>query len=418
MANIAFAIEHEEGHLFPTFKLARRLIARGHRVAYIGPADAAEMVRRQGLEFLTVLERSIPPGSIPALREAQAGQGIGRTGDRSWMAMYEAWIAGLARGEVDAPVRALRPDLFVTSTFHGAVTLGLYYRYRQPQVLITQYLRRTPKAELAPNVEGVLARLRSGMDELMTQVRLVQPSAHRLGDVVAPLLRMRELILCPAELELSGMSYEYEREVFYVEPSVDLERRPEGDFPWDRIDPACRLIYCAFGSQMRSHPLERLHALSRALVGAMAAHPDWQLVLSTGGGLGPQDLPPLPGNVLVVEWAPQLALLERAAAAVIHGGLGTTKECILLGVPMVVLPQAVDQFDNAERIVHHRLGVQIGDADLDPDRLAALLATALQDPEIRGGLERMRTRFQEVEDEGPSVRRIEEVLLRGAARRT
>jgi UDP:flavonoid glycosyltransferase YjiC (YdhE family) len=228
---------------------------------------------------------------------------------------------------------------------------------------------------------------------------------------------MRELILCPADLELPGLGYEYEREVFYVEPSVDLERRPEGDFPWERIDPARRLIYCAFGSQMRAHPCEGLQALARALVGAVAEHPDWQLVLSTGGVLGPQDLPPLPGNAVVVEWAPQLALLERAAAAVVLGGLGTLKECVLLGVPMLVSPQVNDQLDNAERLVHHRLGLRIEGGDLDPRRLGLLLETTLEDLEIRGALARMQTRFRQIEDEGLSALRIEEVLQRAAVHR-
>jgi UDP:flavonoid glycosyltransferase YjiC (YdhE family) len=41
MSSIAFLIEHEEGHLNPTFQLARRLAARGHRIVYLGLADGA-----------------------------------------------------------------------------------------------------------------------------------------------------------------------------------------------------------------------------------------------------------------------------------------------------------------------------------------------------------------------------------------
>ena len=416
MARIAFAIEHEEGHLFPTFKLARRLEARGHQVAYFGLPDSREVVRAQGLEFHPILEKSLPAGTAPVLRHG-AGELQGPTGTRSWMSFYEAYLCGLARGEVDPPVRAFRPDAFVTSSFHGAVTLGLHYRYRLPLVLLTPYLRRNPKSEYAPQIEEVLTRLRSGVDELMTLVRLANPAARRLSEVVSPFLRMRELILCPAALELPHRSYEHEREVFYVEPSVDLERSAEGEFPWNRVDPARRLIYCAFGSQMRAYPLERLLALSRALVEALRERPAWQLVLSTGGICTTDELPKLPDNVLVVEWAPQLPLLERAAAAVVHGGMGTVKECILLGVPMVVVPQVNDQFDNAERIVHHRLGVRAGEGDLTPAGIAALVQTALESPEIGAALPRMREHFRQLEAEEPSVARIEEILLRHPGRR-
>ena len=410
MARIAFAIEHEEGHLFPTFKLARRLMARGHRVAYFGISDAREAVASQGLEFQPILEKTLPEGAVPILRRA-AEDDMSPSGKRGWMALYEAYLVGLARGEADRPIRAFRPDIFVTSSFHGAVTLGLYYRYRLPIVLLTPYLRRTPKSEFAPQIQDVLGRLTSGIDELMALVRLVNPAARRLGDVVSPFLRMRELILCPAALEVPGMSYEHEREVFYVEPSVDLERLPEGEFPWERIDPARRLVYCAFGSQMRAHPREGMLALVGSLIEAARQHPDWQLVLSSGGACAAADLPPLPGNALVVDWAPQLALLQRAAAAVVHGGLGTTKECILLGVPMIVCPQVNDQLDNAERVACHRLGLRSRGDDLTPAGIGALVRTAMECPEIRTSLGRMREHFHQMEKEAPSVARIEEVIL-------
>ena len=39
---------------------------------------------------------------------------------------------------------------------------------------------------------------------------------------------------------------------------------------------------------------------------------DVQLVISLGGGLELESLPPLPGNPLVVSYAPQLEILKKA----------------------------------------------------------------------------------------------------------
>ena len=57
MAKITFLLEHEEGHLNPTFRLARRLATRGHSVAYMGLADGGNYVRSQGFGQQALLHR-------------------------------------------------------------------------------------------------------------------------------------------------------------------------------------------------------------------------------------------------------------------------------------------------------------------------------------------------------------------------
>jgi len=75
IAIIAFLIEHEEGHLNPTFCLARRLAARGHRLVYLVLADGSDFVRRQGFEVIPILEKAFPAGTIRTQRAiARAGE--------------------------------------------------------------------------------------------------------------------------------------------------------------------------------------------------------------------------------------------------------------------------------------------------------------------------------------------------------
>ncbi len=58
---------------------------------------------------------------------------------------------------------------------------------------------------------------------------------------------------------------------------------------------------------------------------------------------------PLPPEVLWQCHAPFSSLLRRAALIVHHGGIGTTAEAMRAGIPQLVVPQAFDQFDNAQR---------------------------------------------------------------------
>jgi rhamnosyltransferase subunit B len=60
-------------------------------------------------------------------------------------------------------------------------------------------------------------------------------------------------------------------------------------------------------------------------------------------------------DVFVAEWAPHTALFERAAVIVHQGGAGTLHTALASGKPMLIVPFAHDQGDNAVRT--ERLGV-------------------------------------------------------------
>ncbi|HEY2250345.1 MAG TPA: glycosyltransferase [Planctomycetaceae bacterium] len=96
---------------------------------------------------------------------------------------------------------------------------------------------------------------------------------------------------------------------------------------------------------------------------------------------GPRNrLPALPEGVLVVDYAPFSELLPRAAAVVHHGGIGTTGLAMRSGRPMLVMPCAWDQPDNAARAV--RLGVArtISRRRYTAARVAAELGRLLDNP--------------------------------------
>lgn len=422
MANIAFVIDHEEGHLLPTFKLATRLAGRGHRVRYLGLADAEELVRRQGLEFSTVLADVFPRGSTRTLRTLTRGvdpkdetgpiHGILGAGGFS-----DDYLISLIRGrDLEEAVRDLQPDLFLVNSHSVLHALILHYRFRLPVVLLTPYLRSFPKAGYVQEIEGALLGLRGAGLELFSLVQRADPTARRFQDITARFLAMRELILCPAELEIPRVGGEAEDEVFHVEASVDLSRRDDRDFPWEQIDPGRRLLYCSVGSQSHLVDRDQIARFLAAVIEAAASLDGWQLVLATGGTVGLRELPPLPDGAIGTNWVPQLGILERAAAMITHGGLGTVKECIFHGVPMIVFPMMRDQPDNARRIVHHYLGTAGDFQTATAAEIAALVRRLDEDPAIRPSVSRLQQRFHEVEESGLAVRLIEEALNGKAAR--
>jgi rhamnosyltransferase subunit B len=62
-----------------------------------------------------------------------------------------------------------------------------------------------------------------------------------------------------------------------------------------------------------------------------------------------RNLPPaLPEGIIAVDYAPYQSIMPRACAVVHHGGVGTTSQGLLAGVPTLIVPFAFDQSDNAE----------------------------------------------------------------------
>ncbi|HVX11022.1 MAG TPA: glycosyltransferase [Pirellulales bacterium] len=88
----------------------------------------------------------------------------------------------------------------------------------------------------------------------------------------------------------------------------------------------------------------------------------------------------LPAEVVAFDYARFSALFPRAAAIVHHGGVGTTGLAMRSGRPMLVMPVAWDQPDNAARV--RRLGIArvISRRRYTPQRVAAELRQLLTEP--------------------------------------
>ncbi|MFB2581264.1 glycosyltransferase [Herbiconiux sp. P15] len=135
-------------------------------------------------------------------------------------------------------------------------------------------------------------------------------------------------------------------------------------------------VYVSFGSflSVRDDVLGRVAEALR-LLGVRAA-------VATGSG-DPARLGSVPAGWFVREHLPQVALLQRAAAAVTHGGNNSVTEAVDSGVPMLVLPFSTDQFAGAAALERARLGESLDPNAATPTELAAAL-TRLLSPEFPG----------------------------------
>jgi UDP:flavonoid glycosyltransferase YjiC (YdhE family) len=103
----------------------------------------------------------------------------------------------------------------------------------------------------------------------------------------------------------------------------------------------------------------------------------------------------LPPGMMACEYAAFAALFPKALAVIHQGGIGTTAEALRAGCPMLVVPFAHDQPDNAARV--ERLGVarSLPRRSYNADRAASLLQELLADPDAKVKAADIASRIQQ-----------------------
>ena len=134
-------------------------------------------------------------------------------------------------------------------------------------------------------------------------------------------------------------------------------------------------VYVGFGSMVGSSPEQTLQTVLQAvqLAGVRA------IIASGWGGMRHAALSE---SVFPVESVPHDWLFPKLAAAVHHGGAGTTAATLRAGIPSVVLPYFYDQFFWGQRL--QQLGVaphSLPQKQVTPQSLAHAIRSVVGSPE-------------------------------------
>jgi UDP:flavonoid glycosyltransferase YjiC (YdhE family) len=380
MATIVFIMLPETGHLNPTFKITKKLKAMGHQVFYSGPKYIEQQVIGQGFAFVPMFEKCFPEDFT--YEQAAAV---------SWFAVLHT---KLKLGTADGTSKALAML---------ADDLNALAKKTQLDLLLVDGCALPEVATVAHELKLPCALINTTLYDPFDKYGSVGTGPVFSSTV----LKMPALFLCPKEFDFPRQRDKEQH--YYVESSIDLKRK-ESDFCWDRILEDKKLIYCSFGTQ--SFLYEEGKQVLQTIMNGVASQDDYQMVMSIGSHLRVADFEPIPPNIVVVNHAPQLKMLQRASLMITHGGLNTIKECIYFGVPMIVLPIRRDQPRNAARVAFHRLGVMGNLQHITLEQVKALLDKVTGNESFRNNVQAMSRRFQELEAEEKSVKVIEMLLAR------
>jgi zeaxanthin glucosyltransferase len=393
MANIGVFCLPMPSHLSLFLAVGEALARRGHRVIFFGISDNERRIREAGFEFYSTDPEGVPAGTFSGLK-----QSIGRRGTfRAMRAQgrfdelrYDAILRrgpGLAQ---QAALDGVIVDQAEACSGSVAEVIGLPWvsaasalsMNMEPSVplLFTTWRYSESRPAIWRN------RLAYSILELaaIRTRRIINGYRRRWG--LRPLRSTNDAFSPFAQLSQQNAEFDFPRKELpscfhYVGP-IRPARRAAIPFPWERLN-GRPLIYASLGTVNQHRRV--FDAIARSCMGV-----DAQLVLSLGGAGKAEDFRDLPGSPLVVEFAPQLDLLERAALTITHGGLNTTLESLAAGVPLAAVPLNFDQFGVAARIRWTGTGDFLKLRNLSAESLGALVRRVLTEPGYRAAARRMQ----------------------------
>lgn len=398
------------GHLNPMTTLASELSRRGHEVTMVGCQRAESIVTRANLPFYPLgaddpLNAELENG-FRVLGTTSGFQAMMQTGkiyslhsqlsQKYIPAAFDTLnFDGLVVDQV-CPVPALEADRRQLPYAVACNALAVYWDPLIPPPPLAWSYR-----------DDWYGRLRNEMAKHVVLAAYYWFANDRKS--ADPLLLIREFNRGVVHVAQQPDFFEYPRTFYppnlhYTGPWHRSERDDTAvDFPWQWLD-GRPLIYASMGTLQNN-----LSNVFQSIIEAVKDLP-MQVVLSKGGGQ--VDLPgQLPDNVLLVERAPQLRLLERAKLVITHAGLNTALECLAHGVPMLCLPVTNDQPGVAKRVEYLGNGRCIPVRQLTTARLKQELKRILEEDSYQA----KATQFAEAlaKFDGPEVAAelIEQALL-------
>ena len=410
MARFLFTVWPFPGCLFPHMAVAEALRERGHWVAFYTGSAVRSLVERAGFvvfPFSPALECTIESRVLSA-------DGVTSTAmSRPWRleSQLRALFAGTIPAQIDDLTDALaqaKPDVIVCDPAMWGPIVVLHEAQPVPVALLSPYAACwLPGPDVSPPGSGLprpkdwrtrlLARigwavfgvLRTRLHRTVNQLR-TRYGLPALHTSVAAHMAELPLFLVP-----SCPEFDYERRdlpgsVHYVGPC--LWYPPEDDHL--RLGQLREDIPAVHVTEGTIHHGEAV--VLKAAADGLAELPV-EVIMSAGGrdrtalGLGV-----LPSNVQLHAWMSYTLMLPRMAAVVTTGGSGTVLAALLAGVPLVVVPVAWDQPENAQRVVEAGAGLRLSPRKCTPGRLRAAVEQVLSDPSYGVEARRLGSKLREL----------------------
>lgn len=397
--HIALVCPELHGHMNPMATLGGELARRGHRISLLSSPLARPKADACGFDLL--------PVGVPEHESGHMQRELDRLATLRGLAALR--LTGRLLCEQTAVALRDGPDLLERAGIEAVVVdqvapsgAALADVQRVPFVMACNAMAMHQEPGVPPGVlnwryrPGLLGRLRNRLGNTV-----LSAAARPITRVVSE-FRGRHGLSRYAfnDTQRFGLAQVAQQPAFFDYPRRELPTHfhytgpwhaagrdtESAPFPWDKLD-GRPLVYASLGTIQNL-----LGRVFRAILDGCADLPV-QVVLSLGrkGAVWDQ---PVPANAIVVPFAPQLSLLDRASVLVTHAGMNTTLEGLARGLPMLCVPVTNDQPGVAGRVEWLGAGLTLAPTRATAARVRELVQTLLSDNCYRAAAVRCRDQLK------------------------
>lgn len=373
MINVPYA-----GHTNPTLPLSAELVGRGHTVTSINAPEFGAAIEATGAEFVPYVDW--PEGPSEQQKKRLCFTAAFRTAART-------------AAESGTKFDVLVYEMFFYPGKAIADRLGIPCVRQFSQPAWNPEMVR--EASLSWRIfcalidRQVMGR-RTARDMGMAGKTLISSTLFDRADL--------NVVYVPKLFQRRSESFD-DSYVFVCPPPQD-RRDPVRSIPF--ADMAKPIIYVSLGSIISSK------TFYRRCVRAFGDQ-DVSVILNTGK-VDPDELGPIPRNVVAHSFVPQIEVLRNADLFVTHCGMNSVNEAMGLGVPMLAMPIVNDQIGNARRIAELGIGLRVRPFPSTAGRLYRSAMTVLDDARIRQNASSVREAIAADDGIAEVAARLEELV--------
>jgi hypothetical protein len=294
-----------------------------------------------------------------------------------------------------------RPDCIIHDSLAGWGR-QLAWRFNIPNVatittfaLNTRAMPSFPLSVVAKSLWGIAVRMPA---YLQAAHRMQQKYGVRGVGMMGALMNVGMLNIVFTSAAFQPGSETFGKGFVFVGPAFG-ERPHDSEFPFAHIRrPA---IYIAFGTILNNRP-----EFYRMCFSAFAEHPG-SVILSAGKNTDLTALGKIPDNFIVRPFVPQLEVLQHSDVFITHGGMNSVHEGLTYGVPLIVMPQHMEQAMVARQVVTNGAGVMLEDAAATAESLRTAVKQVLADSAYKTNAARLGETLRAA---GGAVKAAEEIV--------
>jgi UDP:flavonoid glycosyltransferase YjiC (YdhE family) len=389
------------GHFQPLIPLARALASAGHDVGFASPANLAPRVEANGFRCLVTPNWSL--ASLAKTLGIENTRTIAKSGQvpsGSAIELPPLDVRELARRRLfpELSPQALLPDLLALSSQwapdlvvsdnyefagrvaaeawgipHASLKVGNVYSYGERQTLVQAMDALRARVGLPADPDGVML--------FRYCYFLTEPPGLQADSETLPLTAVR----LRHPVDQSGPE---------TRPGwlADLADRPT--------------IYATAGTNFNKTP-----GLLEDMLAALRDDPV-NLILTVGQDRDPAAFGPQPDNVYVERYIPQALVFDACDVVVSHAGTGTMLDALAHGLPMVNIPIAADQPENAARCTAAGCGLTVDAEKRTPEAIRIAVRTVLAEPSYRERARRLQAEMQALPEMDTAVAVLEQLANR------